>query len=212
MDNSSQKSSMFYSFLRILIMPIFKMLYFFDCKGKKNFPKTGNYIICANHTSLKDPIFLALSFKRQIFFMAKSELFENKIFSNILLKLGAFPVKRGKHDVNSILNTEALLQSKKAVGIFIEGTRSKNGKLLKPKSGAAMISYKTNTPIIPVAISQKNGKIPSLFHKVTINVGSPLSPQELGILNGTSLEYRNASRKIMEEIKKLIEENTGKEA
>ena len=212
MDNSTQKPSKFYSVLRILAIPIFKALYFFNCNGKSNVPEYGKCIICANHTSLKDPLFLALSIKRQIFFMGKSELFKNKLFSKIILKLGAFPVSRGKHDVKSILNTEALLQSQKAVGIFIEGTRSKNGKLLKPKSGAAMIAYKTNTPIIPIGISQKNGKIPSIFHKVTINVGSPLTPQELGMLNGTSLEYRNASRKIMDEIKKLIEKNTGKEA
>lgn len=211
MKNSKNKITPFYAFAKCIALPIFKLLYFL--KSKNSVILSGRYIICANHSSLKDPLFLALTLKkRQIFFMAKAELFQNKLLAKVITALGAFPVNRGKNDINSIHTAESLLNDEKIVGIFIEGTRSKTGKLLKPKAGAAMIAYKTNTPILPVGISQKNGKIPSLFHQVAINFGNPMTPQELGLINGTSLEYRNASRKVMDEIRRLVMENTNKEA
>lgn len=204
---SKQKISPLYATLKVLFTPVFKALYFTSFKNKNNLPSSGRYIICANHTALKDPLLIALCLKRQVFFMAKAELFKNKLFSKLIYSLGAFPVNRGKQDMSSIAHAEQLLREGKVVGIFPEGTRSKTGELLRPKVGAAMIAYKTNTPIIPLAISSKNGKAPSLFNKVTVSVGAPMTPEDLGLLSGSNLEYRNASRKIMDEIGRLKAEN-----
>ena len=189
---------------RIVLLPVYKMLYFYKVNGAKNLPKEGSYIVCCNHLSNNDPVFLSLTQSRQIYYMAKSELFDNKFVSWVITKLGAFPVQRGAGDGKAINTAEEVVKDGRLLGIFIEGTRSKTGEFLRPKSGAAIIAYQTQTPIIPVCITPKNKKI-KVFHKVTISWGKPLSIEELGLKNGTPEEYRNASRRVMAEIKKMRE-------
>ncbi|MBQ1659019.1 MAG: 1-acyl-sn-glycerol-3-phosphate acyltransferase [Clostridia bacterium] len=189
---------------RILVIPIFKLLFFYKVNGKKNLPKTGPFIVCSNHLSNYDPVFLALTQKRQIYYMAKAELFKNKFLSWLIRTLGAFPVERGAGDGKAINQAEEVVNDGRLLGIFIEGTRSKTGEFLRPKSGAAIIAHQMNVPVIPVCITPKNKKV-KVFQKVTISWGKPMSVEELGLKNGGGEEYRNASRKIMDEIKKLRE-------
>lgn len=199
--------SLLYNIGKFLVPPIFKFLFFYRINHKNSLPPEGGYIICCNHISLKDPVFLALGQKRQIFFMAKEELFHNKFLSYIIRSLGAFPVHRGSGDTQAINNAEFLLKDQEVLGIFIEGTRSKTGELLRPKSGAAMLAFQTQTPVIPACISCKEGKMPKVFRKVTVSYGEPLTPGELGLKEGTAQEFRNASRKIMDIIRTMREKD-----
>ncbi len=189
---------------RILFIPVFKLLFFYKVNGKHNVPKDGAYIVCSNHLSNYDPILLALTQKRQIFYMAKQELFKNKLAAKVIRTLGAFPVTRGAGDGKAINEAENVVNDGKLLGIFIEGTRSKTGEFLRPKSGAAIVAQQMNVPVIPVCITPKKQKI-KVFQKVTISWGTPLTPQQLGLEKGSGEEYRNASRMIMSEIKKLRE-------
>ncbi len=189
---------------RILAIPLFKLLFHYKVRGKKNLPKKGAYIVCSNHLSNYDPMLLSVTQKRQIYYMAKKELFENKWGAAIIRELGAFPVDRGAGDGEAIRLAEEVVQDGRLLGIFIEGTRSKTGEFLRPKSGAAMVAFQTQTPVIPVCITPKEQKI-KLFQRVTISWGTPLSIEELGLQNGTPTTFRNASRRIMDEIKLLRE-------
>ncbi len=201
------KRSPLYNIGKVLVPPIFKLFFRYHVNHKNSLPREGGYIICCNHISLKDPVFLALGQKRQIFFMAKEELFHNKFVSAVIRSLGAFPVHRGSGDTQAINNAEVLLQNENVLGIFIEGTRSKTGELLRPKSGAAMLAFQTQKPVVPACISCKGGKMPKLFRKVTISYSDPISPEELGLKEGTALEFRNASRKIMDIIRTMREKD-----
>lgn len=189
---------------RIIIIPIFKCLFFYKVKGKKNVPSEGPFIVCSNHISNFDPVILALTQKRQIFYMAKAELFKNKFLAKLIRTLGAFPVTRGAGDGKAINEAESIIKDGKLLGIFIEGTRSKTGEFLRPKSGASIIAYQMNVPVIPVCITPKNKKV-KLFQQVKISWGEPMTPQELGLKTGSGEEYRNASRMIMEKISRLRE-------
>lgn len=189
---------------RVLAIPIFKLLYRYKVRGKKNLPKKGSYIVCCNHLSNMDPPLLSLTQKRQIYYMAKAELFEKKFFAWVIRTLGAFPVNRGSGDGKAIEQAEEIVKDGRLLGIFIEGTRSKTGEFLRPKSGASIIAHQTQTPVIPVCITPRNTKIKK-FDGVYISWGKPLSIEELGLKNGTPEEYRSASRRIMSEIKKLRE-------
>ena len=93
------KKSRLYAFLVKIVRPIVRILYRVKVFGLENVPKTGGYIICPNHTSNMDPVLLAITFERQIYFMAKAELFRNSVLRKILKVLGAFPVERGKGDL-----------------------------------------------------------------------------------------------------------------
>ena len=198
----------FYSVIRAIGIFIFKLIYPWEINGSDKLPEKGRYIICSNHISNMDPIFLIISQRRKIYFMAKSELFKNKIFAKFLGKMGAFPVQRKKGDTKAINRSFEILESNNVLGIFIEGTRSKNGEFLRPKSGVSVIAYKTNSPVIPVCITPKRGKNVRQFRKTIITYGDPISISDLSIKEGSGLEIRNASRFIMGKIKELREENS----
>ena len=196
-----------YAFGKAILTPIYKLLFFYKVKGRENIPAHGGYIVCSNHLSNNDPVFLGVSFNRQIFYMAKAELFRNPLLGGLIRALGAFPVQRGAGDGKAINEAETIIKDEKMLGIFIEGTRSKTGEFLRPKSGASIIAKQTNASVIPVCITPKtkDHKV-RIFHKTTITIGKPISPAELELGEDSGLEaYRKAAKMIMQEIKKLRE-------
>lgn len=197
------KKSKLYSVLISIFRPIFKIIYRYEIIGKENVPMNERCIICANHTSLADPVLLAMGVKRQISYMAKVELFKNKLFGKILLSLKAFPVTRGKQDNTAINYAVDILKNGEIMGIFIEGTRSQTGEFLKPKPGAALIAYNTESPVVPAYIRSKDGGKVKPFRKTFVVFGKPLSPKDLGLESCSGKELRTASRMIMQNIKDL---------
>lgn len=193
-----------YAIGRAILIPLMKLLFFYKVNGKNNIPKKGGYIVCSNHLSNFDPVFLGITQRRQIFYMAKVELFKNKLLGWLFRGLGAFPVERGKGDGKAINNAEALIRDGKVLGIFIEGTRSKTGEFLRPKAGAAVIAEQVRVPVIPVCITPKNKKL-RIFQKVTISWGEPIPFESLGLGGSSSAAYRDATKKIMGEIAALRE-------
>ncbi len=190
-----------YKFLRGLLSPIFRLIFRIKFINPHNLPETGSYIIASNHISAIDPIIIAVGQKhRAIHFMAKAELFGNKFCNWFFKSIGCFPVERGKTDVSSVKHFEQVVQDGHVMGIFIEGTRSKTGDFLKPKSGAALIAYDTKTPVVPVCVTKVNKNMVCHF-------GEPISLDDLGFENGGAKEYREASRRIMETIKEFREQD-----
>lgn len=183
------------------------ILLFIPCRfsGAGAMPETGRVVVCCNHLSLSDPLRLAFSQRRQIFFMSKAELFQNKALGFLLSRLGAFPVRRGSGDTGAIHRASEILQNGKPLGIFLEGTRSRTGKLLQPKAGAVMLAYQNRAPILPCCITAPGGGLPKLFRTCTVSYGKLIPPEELGIQNGTGAEFRRASRLVMERIASLRE-------
>ena len=194
------KRNHFYFFWRALLLPFFKLKYRMKYIGRENVPKDGAYILASNHTHATDPIMLGMGLKRQVLFMAKEELFQNKFLSWFFKKLGAFPVGRGKADTGSIRHFEKALEDGALMGIFIEGTRSKDGEFLPPKNGVSLIAWDTKTSVIPVCHTP-------LGSKMWIHYGEPLSLADMGFEKGGAREFRNASRVIMDHIKALREED-----
>lgn len=187
------------------MVKIFTKIFFpYRILGIENL-KTINsgFIICSNHISNMDAIFLHLSVGKKIYFMAKSELFSNKVFGNMLNFFGAIPVERGKKDVNAMLNSEDIILKNEILGIFIEGTRSKTGKFLRPKSGAAIISLNTKCQIIPACITPSNSTKLKTFQKTNIAFGKPIYLSKMNLSHDSYEDIRKASEIIMDEIKKL---------
>lgn len=172
--------------------------------NKKNLPKEGRYIIAANHISGLDPIVVGVGQKRAIRFMAKAELFKSSFIAWLLTKLGAFPVERGKGDWDSINNAKNMIDNGDALGIFIEGTRSKTGELQRPKSGAVLLAYQMNCNIIPVSVTYRTKK-KHFYSRIYVSYGEPLTTKDLGIETGSPREYREASRILMEKIRVMWE-------
>ena len=193
--------------LRVLAPFVF-CLYPFKLIGKENVPKEERpLVVCSNHISMMDPIFLMYAFKQPIYFMGKDSLFKNKIIGFILRSwFGVFPVTRGKGDQTAINKAFEVVEKGSALGIFPEGTRSKDGQLGQPKSGTAMIIAKTQANVLPCAVFNKERTRLKRFHRTTVVVGKIMTPEELQ-LTGEKPNIRHASRTIMATIESMIEEN-----
>ena len=159
----------FYRFIRGILC--FFAYLFFNIKkvGFENFPKDGGFILCCNHTSLSDIWLLIALCPRPIQFMAKQELFKNKIFGWIIRKMGAFPVNRKAADKSALVHAQSLVQNGGILGIFPEGTRSVGSPPAKAKPGAAMIAYQTAADILPVCI-YRDGKVRP-FQRAVVSFG-----------------------------------------
>ena len=201
------QSKVLYAVGRVVCTPIFKLIYRYKPIDNHTIPSEGGCILACNHMSYSDPVLLGLSQKRRLYFMAKVELFKNKFFGALIRALGAFPVERGAGDGKAIKTGEDLIREGEIMTIFIEGGRSKTGNLMRPRSGCALVAQQMQVPVIPACITVVgNPKNP--FAKRVIHFGKPLSPQELGLTpDGGRRELKNASNRIMDEIKKLREQD-----
>lgn len=190
---------MLYRILRLILMPIFKILYNVKVEGKENLPIGGPLIICANHTSAIDPIILAITLPyKRLYSMAKAELFKIKILAWFFTTIGVFPVKRGEADIRSIKTSLKILKEGKIMGIFPEGTRNKSGEV-KAEPGVAMIAIKAQTPILPIAIISNY----KLFNRTTVKIGKPIVLEQYYDQKLQVDDYQNISLEIMKYIMQI---------
>ena len=150
----------------ILIGPIFRLRVI----GRENIPDDDGYILCANHKSNWDPVFLAIIFSSKIKFMGKKELFENKFLAVFLRSIGVFPIDREGRDLKSLKNSIKLLKDGKVLGIFPEGTRTHNINRKNVKDGVAYIAIKAKKDILPVEIVSTYKP----FRKTYIYINEPI--------------------------------------
>ncbi len=188
--------------LTLFYYPVFRL----RVVGRENIPKTGPVLLCCNHMAKRDPVMLGVASRRQVFYMAKQELFQSKFLGRILRGLGAFPVRRGSGGADALADAYKLLDENAMVGVFIEGTRSKDGLLQRPKTGAALLAYRTKVPVVPACITAGDGGLPRKFKKHVVVFGKPIPAEELRIPDDSSLQLRKASRVIMGEIAALREQ------
>lgn len=201
------RCSSVYRVLKVVFTPVLSLFFRIDVKGEKNVPTSGRFLLCSNHISNSDPILLAMIVRRQIFFMAKEELFKNKVLGRIIKVLGAFPVRRGRRDTAALSVAQEVLRSGNILGIFIEGRRSKTGELLKPKPGAAVLAGDTYSRVVPVFIRPAEGCKVRFFRKVIVRIGEAISPDDLNLKDKKGDSIRAASRFIMSKISKLKDES-----
>ncbi|MDD2524260.1 MAG: lysophospholipid acyltransferase family protein, partial [Endomicrobiaceae bacterium] len=152
----NQKSSFFYYLGRFLFKVMFVTLYRCKSEGQENIPKDTGVIMAPNHMSFFDPPLTGCFMKQDLYFMGKQELFSVPILGFLIKRTNAFPVKRGMQDVAAFRNVFALLENKKALLMFPEGTRSKDGKLGKARAGVGMVACNAQVPIVPVKITNTN--------------------------------------------------------
>lgn len=185
---------MLYRFFQRFFFVLMKIVYRVEVFGLDNVPTNEKIILVANHKSVIDPVLISAHFKPQIFWMAKKELFQKKLFGAFITNLGAFPIDRDGNDIKAIKTAMRHLKNGEIVGIFPEGTRMQTIDYSMVKSGAALIAHKTHATIQPVYI--EGGY--RAFTKVRIFFRKPYRIQTMEKL--TNQEYENLSGDIMRRV------------
>ena len=183
---------------KIFVFPIYKFVFKGHLIGRDNIPQKESFIMVSNHGSLLDPPLLGHALGRNISFMAKAELFKIPFLGFIIRACGAYPVKRGIVDKNTIKTACYKLSNDNCIGIFIDGTRQKNGRVNKPKQGAALLAFKNQKLLLPVAIVNSHRLIRfkfciPFFSKIVIKVGKPIQPPQSSsrdVLNSVTIDLQ----------------------
>jgi len=160
----------------VLYFVISKILFFVRIEGKENIPKDRNCVMMGNHQHIFDPLMLAMCVPdREIRFMGKKELWNNKVLGWAFTKVHGFPVDRGNIDMAAIRTAMNVLKEGHTLGIFPEGTRSKTGHMLPLLGGASMLALRAKCPVIPVYIDGNY----KLFRPMVVRVGKPVEMDDL---------------------------------
>ncbi|GEN45069.1 lysophospholipid acyltransferase family protein [Alkalibacillus haloalkaliphilus] len=175
---------MFYALLKNIARLIIPLRFKVNVTGKVNINLDEPLIIASNHASAYDPLILACIIDQELHFLAKKELFRNRILTWFLTNMKAIPVDR--HSGNTIVPVRKCLKvlgENGVLGIFPEGTRCKEGETIEPKKGVAFFSYKTTTPVLPIYISYYKQGIRPI---VDVQIGSLIQPELQQHLNYTA--------------------------
>lgn len=171
-----QKRTFLYSAVVVLFYLVAKLLFFIRVEGRENIEKDKNIVLMGNHQCLLDPLCLALCVPdREIHFMGKKELWNNRFLGWLFTKAHGFPVDRGNVDMAAIRTAMGILKEGNTLGIFPEGTRSKTGHMLPLLGGASMLAFKSGCDVVPVYIDGNYRP----FRRITVRIGAPISMQEI---------------------------------
>jgi 1-acyl-sn-glycerol-3-phosphate acyltransferase len=174
---------MFYWVLKNLLLgPLLRLIYRPRARGIGNIPRTGGFILAANHLSFVDSLFMPLACPRPVVFLGKADYFESWRTRWFFRAVSVIPVRRqggGAGEAAILAGIEALKEGR-AVGIYPEGTRSPDGRLYRGKTGVARMALEARVPVIPVSIRGTrevmpiDAKVPRMSGKVVVEFGKPL--------------------------------------
>lgn len=196
-----------YGFAKSVVHIVLSVFGRINIYEKQELPKSGGYVIACTHTGWVDILWLAISvYPTRLHFMAKKELFQNKLIKWLLTKLNAFPVNRENPGPSAIKIPKKLISEGKVIGIFPSGTRTSEEVPLK--RGAVTIAVSSNVPIVPAAYVGPNNfhdlvkrKRPMIMFGKPINVEDDLSKKEKMDVMMRQLEES------MKELQLQLEEN-----
>ncbi|HEY7422613.1 MAG TPA: lysophospholipid acyltransferase family protein [Gaiellaceae bacterium] len=195
-----------YNVVAALSWPILRGLFRLRVQGRENVPADGGYVLACNHLSNFDPWPLGMPLwpQRWLRFMAKSELYWWPA-KYILDAAGAFPVHRGRADVEAVQTAERLAREGNVVVMFPEGTRRKKGLVKKhqarARSGAARIALDAGVPLVPAAVSGTDRLL--RLGPLKIAYGAPVAVDDLLTTGDRRRAAEEATERLMASIAKL---------
>lgn len=204
-----------YAFGRYVVAPLARMIYRPRIEGRENVPRTGPMIFASNHLSFIDSFAIPVASPRPVHFLAKSAYFEGTgakgwFSREFFTAIGAVPVQRGAGQaaLDALEQQRLLLADGKAIALYPEGTRSRDGRLYKGRTGVAFLALTTGAPVVPVGligtdeVMPVGAKFPALRPRVTVRFGTPLDLRHHGPAS-SGRARRNATDEIMAAIHAL---------
>jgi len=204
---------LFYWFLKyVAIGPAAKLVFRPRAEGREHVPADGAAILASNHLAASDWIFMPMSLRRRVTFLAKAEYFTGTGLKGRLRKAffsgaGQVPIDRSNASAaeGAIRTGIRILGQGKVLGIYPEGTRSPDGRLYRGKTGIARMTLETGAPVIPVAMVYTPRRMPfgSKLVRVTVRFGEPLDFSRYEGLAGDRFVERSITDEVMYEIMTL---------
>jgi 1-acyl-sn-glycerol-3-phosphate acyltransferase len=180
-------------------------------RGAEHIPSSGPALIVSNHQSILDPPLIGGAARRQIYFLAKAELFRVPLFGSLIRALHARPVRREGSDPRALRTAALLLEEGKALLVFPEGTRSLDGRLGEGKPGVGMLAVTSGAPVVPAYVSGTLEALPKgavwpRRSQVSVSFG-PALHFKAPIGSGRKERYREATKEMMRGIAQLREQS-----
>jgi 1-acyl-sn-glycerol-3-phosphate acyltransferase len=200
----SKQMKWIYRTVLFLTWVIYKVFYRHRVYGRARFSKKGA-ILASNHVSNLDPPLLAISWFEEVHFLAKEELFKNRLFGKFISALNAHPISGGASDIQVLKESCRLLEEGKHLILFPEGQRSVDNRLGEIKPGIGMLVLRAHAAIVPAyihgtfAIWPKGKKFPKLWGKTACVFGTPIDTD-----NFLHLEKKEAQKAIADALTKAI--------
>jgi len=186
-------------FIKFIFNLLYKIIYRVEVVGLENWNPQQPKVVCPNHIDYKDPLVFGSFIPDYIRFMAKKELFSNRLFDWFFRSCGGFPVDRTGNDIGAVKTALRFLKAGESVLIFAEGTRNPGLTPLPPKAGVGMIAHKAGVPIQPVTIDSTY----KFFSKLRITIHPLVTLKFEG--KPTGPDYENAVLEILNTIYGHIE-------
>lgn len=171
--------------------------------GLENVPTTGGAVYAINHLHWIDIPLVGLLSPRTVWFVAKAEAANHPVGGWILRAHGAIAIRRGESDRDAVRRMRDEARAGHVIGLFVEGTRQRNGRPGTAQPGAAMVALQEDVPVIPVAIYGTQFWKPGNFRRCSVAFGEPLRFEGLP-KNGKG--YREATQVIERRIHELFDE------
>lgn len=213
--------------LAVILRPWVRLLYKVEVTGMENLPKSGGYVLAANHVTTVDALAVAymmyFRLHRAPHFLAKEGLFKTPIVGPVLLAVGQIPVFRGqRNNTDPMEAAYKVLRAGHVIGIFPEGTLTRDPDLwpMRGRTGAIRLAIETGVPIVPVGqwgtekvMETYSSKLkPKPWHKVNIIIGKPIDVSAYVAKKNSTEELVLLTEKVMNEITKLVEQLRGEKA
>ena len=174
-----------YEFVLWVLRLTFYPLFLITAEGQKNVPRKGPVMLLSNHQSYFDPMFCQLPLKRHVYHVARSTLYNNKLFGLLLSTLNTIPIRRGEADVAAIKKIIATLKEDKVVCLYPEGERTSDGRIGNIKTGFSLLSRRSKAVVIPIAIEgayqcwPRHKKMFTPGKRIELHYGKCISAEEV---------------------------------
>jgi len=174
-------------------------------------PKSGGYVLVANHSSFLDPLILGASLSRRVIYLMTETVWRSKSTHWFYHWNRSIPLSARGGNRDALRAARDVLKQERVVGIFPEGGISRDGKLMLGSPGAVSLVLNEGLPIVPVGIVGASDVMPSTgglkFKKLTVRYGEPITAEEVAALGGDRrTRLRDATRLIMQRIAKLTDQ------
>jgi 1-acyl-sn-glycerol-3-phosphate acyltransferase len=170
------------SAVRHALRPVLRLWLRLRVEGLEHVPATGPVLLASTHQSHADSVAIGVAVPRPVRFLGDQRLLSWPLLGPLLPRLGMVPLQRGAADDGALDLLGSLLARDAAVTVYPEGSRSRDGKVHRPRSGLARLAAATGTPVVPVAVAGiydvwPIGSRPRLRGgRVTVRFAAPMTP------------------------------------